>query len=102
MPELYRGRTAGSFRGYLAHQRLTGPRVWRAPGTIDLTCDVNFTDLESWGHECRSEYRELTDQAGFLKRWLPEKLTAKPSGELAAIMDPDGAGGAFKVLWQAG
>ncbi len=102
MPGLYRGRTAGSFRGYLAHQRLIGPRVWRAPGTIDLTCDVNFTDLESWGNECGLSTREYTDQARFLERWLPDKLTANPGGELAAIMNPDGAGGAFKVLWQAG
>ena len=102
MPELYRGRTTGSFRGYLAHQRLTGSRVWRAPGTVDLTSDVNFTDLESWGIEYGLSTREYSDQAGFLKRWLPDKLTANPSGELAAIMNPDGAGRAFKVLWQSG
>jgi SAM-dependent MidA family methyltransferase len=101
MPGLYRGRTLGSFRGYLAHQRLTGPRVWRAPGTLDLTCDVNFTDLESWGNEYGLGTREYTDQAGFLKQWLPDKLTANPGQKLAAIMNPDGAGAAFKILWQA-
>jgi len=102
MPALYGNRPGGTLRGYLAHQRLTDGAVWRAPGKVDLTCDVNFTDLEKWGRECGLSTVELTDQAGFLARWLPGKLTADPGAELAAIMDPDGAGGAFKVLWQAG
>lgn len=102
MPGLYRGRAEGTLRGYLAHQRLTGPKLWRAPGKIDLTCDVNFSDLETWGHQCGLRTVAMTDQAGFLGRWLPAGLTDSPSSELAAISDPDGAGGAFKVLWQAG
>jgi SAM-dependent MidA family methyltransferase len=101
IPALYQGRPAGTLRGYMAHQRLTGGAVWRAPGKVDLTCDVNFTDLEKWGCELGLSTVDLTDQAGFLAHWLPGKLTADPAAELAAIMDPDGAGGAFKVLWQS-
>jgi SAM-dependent MidA family methyltransferase len=102
MPELYKDRPTGTLRGYHAHQRLTGGAVWRAPGKVDLTCDVNFSDLETWGGEWGWQTMEMTDQAGFLSRWLPATETAKPSAELVAISDPDGAGGAFKVLWQTG
>jgi len=102
MPGLYRNRPTGTLRGYHAHQRLTGGAVWRAPGKVDLTCDVNFSDLEAWGCEWGLQTVEITDQAGFLSRWLPARETEKPSAELAAITDPAGAGGAFKVLWQKG
>jgi SAM-dependent MidA family methyltransferase len=101
MPDLYAGRPGGSFRGYLAHQRVTGPAVWRAAGNIDLTCDVNFTDLKTWGREMGLATRELTDQGGFLRRWLPDRMISASGPDLAAVMDPDGAGGAFKVLWQS-
>jgi len=101
MPQLYSDRPAGTLRGYLAHQRLTGDAVLRAPGKIDITCDVNFTDLDSWGRECGLKTVELTDQEGFLGRWLPAELTENPDNELAALMDSAGAGSAFKILWQS-
>jgi SAM-dependent MidA family methyltransferase len=101
LPELYRGRLKGTLRGYFSHQRLTGASVLRAPGKVDLTCDVNFSDLKMWGKGCGLDTVDLTDQAGFMKRWLPGNTKAVPGGELAAILDPEGAGGAFKVLWQA-
>ncbi len=46
---LYRRRLQGSLRGYFMHQRLYGVDLLAAPGRCDLTCDVNFTDLELWG-----------------------------------------------------
>jgi len=101
LPGLYSGRPNGSLRGYFSHQRLTGGAVFRAPGQVDLTADVNFTDLESWGRGCGMNTVVLTDQAGFLETWLPARAKKKAASEWAAITDPDGAGGAFKVLWQA-
>jgi SAM-dependent MidA family methyltransferase len=102
MPELYRDRPRGTLRGYVAHQRLTGDALFRGPGTLDLTCDVNFTDLQAWGPSHGLRTIEFTDQAGFLDAWLPEKEKARHAADLEAISDPDGAGAAFKVLWQRG
>lgn len=51
MPGLYHRRTAGTIRGYAHHQRLTGSEIYQAPGRIDLTADVNFSDLEKWGED---------------------------------------------------
>ena len=100
MPELYVDRPQGTLRGYVAHQRLTGAALFRGPGTIDLTCDVNFTDLQAWGQSVGLHTVEFNDQAGFLDAWLPDKEKARHAADLDAISDPDGAGGAFKVLWQ--
>ena len=100
MPGLYWGRLKGTLRGYFSHQRLTGGSVFRAPGKVDLTCDVNFTDLENWGKRCGLRTVELTDQAGFLENRLPARMKAECGPELAAITNPEGAGGAFRVLWQ--
>lgn len=100
MPDLYRDRPRGTLRGYLAHQRMTGAALFRGPGTLDLTADVNFTDLQAWGQSHGLRTVELTDQAGFLDRWLPDREKARHAADLEAISDPDGAGGAFKVLWQ--
>lgn len=49
MPTLYHRRPAGTLRGYAHHQRLTGHEIYQAPGRLDLTADVNFSDLEKWG-----------------------------------------------------
>jgi SAM-dependent MidA family methyltransferase len=51
MPALYHRRTRGTLRGYAHHQRLTGHEIYQAPGRLDLTADVNFSDLEKWGEE---------------------------------------------------
>jgi len=49
LPNLYHRRPRGTLRGYAHHQRLEGPQILQAPGRIDLTADVNFSDLENWG-----------------------------------------------------
>lgn len=51
MPDLYHRRLGGTLRGYAHHQRLTGQEVYQAPGRIDLTADVNFSDLVQWGED---------------------------------------------------
>lgn len=51
MPSLHHRRPGGTLRGYAHHQRLAGHEIYQAPGRIDLTADVNFSDLEKWGRE---------------------------------------------------
>jgi SAM-dependent MidA family methyltransferase len=47
--EIYHRRPAGTLRAYRGHERLTGDAVFELPGRQDLTADVNFDDLASWG-----------------------------------------------------
>jgi len=49
MPGLYHRRPGGTLRGYAHHQRLTALEIYQAPGRLDLTADVNFSDLQKWG-----------------------------------------------------
>lgn len=51
MPGLYHRRPRGTLRGYSFHQRLEGSDIYQAPGRIDLTADVNYSDLERWGSQ---------------------------------------------------
>jgi len=89
---LYHRRPSGTVRGYLLHQRVTGPDVYQNIGIQDLTADVNFTDLAHWAHPwCES--REPQTLATFLRQRLGEGIP----GELA---DEERVGGAFQVLRQ--
>lgn len=76
MPALYHRRPAGSLRGYAAHQVLTGADIYQAPGRCDLTADVNFSDLETWGE--RLGWRRLSHStlADFLAPNLPTRFQA--------------------------
>jgi SAM-dependent MidA family methyltransferase len=47
--EIYHRRPAGTLRAHRGHERLTGDAVFEFPGRQDLTADVNFDDLASWG-----------------------------------------------------
>ncbi len=91
-PELYRRRPRGTLRAYLLHQRLDGAAVYANPGRQDITADINFTDLQRWARGlgwCETEFSTLAE---FLVRRLPAKRHP------AALLDPDGAGGAFRCL----
>lgn len=87
-PQLYHRRPQGTLRAYLLHQRLTGTDIYANPGRQDITADINFTDYRAWLHEfgiTEVSYQPLTE---FLQ----------PHGAPAQLLDPDGAGGAFKCL----
>lgn len=71
MPGLYHRRPAGTLRAYLAHQMLTGTAVLEAPGTRDLTADVNFSDLEKWGHALGWETVGQGTLVDFFRAWTP-------------------------------
>jgi len=75
-------------RAYLVHQRLTGADVYANPGRQDITADINFTDYRAWLAELGPQ--EVSHQA------LAEFL--RPHGAPLQLLDPDGAGTAFKCL----
>lgn len=93
-PALYHRRPAGTLRGYLMHQRLTGPEVWQNPGRQDLTADINFTDLRHWTQDLGWQETTYTTQAEFIQTWNPQAHTAADQQMNAA----GGAGDAFKCL----
>lgn len=87
-PRLYHRRPRGTLRAYLLHQRLTGTDVYANPGRQDITADINFTDYCDWLHELGIEQVSHQTLAEFLR----------PHGAPAQLLDPDGAGSAFKCL----
>jgi len=89
-PTLYQRRPNGTLRAYFMHQRIEGPGIYDNIGWQDLTADVNFTDYRAWCHELGLQERRWQTQAEFIQTYLP-----KADGALVA---PEGAGGAFKVV----
>ena len=100
--DLYYRRPHGTLRAYCHHQRFAGPEIYRRFGQQDLTADVNFTDLRAWGDSLGLATEWFGTQAEFLERWLPRRERAQADHEpaLAYLLDPAGAGSAFKVLDQ--
>ncbi len=89
-PALYHRQPQGTLRAYLLHQRLNGTDLYLNIGGQDITADINFTDYRKWTQALGWEEITFQDQASFIKA-----RTKSPSNQ---FMDPDGAGGAFKVL----
>lgn len=90
--QLHHRRPAGTLRGYLMQQRVTGPQIYQNPGLQDLTADVNFTDLARWAQPwCGNENPRTL--AAFLR-------DGAPGDPPAALLDEHGAGGAFLTLVQ--
>ena len=74
VPTLYHRRPAGSVRGYAAHQVLNGEDVYQAPGRCDLTADVNFSDLKTWGEQQGWRCVSHSTLANFLAPKLPTRF----------------------------
>ena len=87
-PQLYHRRPHGTLRAYLLHQRLTGADIYANPGRQDITADINFTDYRAWLAELGIEEASYQTLAEFLI----------PHGAPPQLLDPDGAGSAFKCL----
>lgn len=87
-------RAAGSLRGYLLQERITGSELYRSAGHIDITTDVSFQDLAAWGAELGLRKSSLRTQTDFLAPF------ATDSPEDRYLTDPLGAGHAFQVLLQ--
>jgi len=100
-PDIYSRRRAGSLRAYLRHQRITGPDLYLNCGRQDITADVNFSDIKNWGERLGMETTELESQRDFILRQVPELgRRAMKDPALKMILNPDGAGEAFRVLSQ--
>lgn len=89
-PALYRRRPRGTLRAYLMHQRLEGMAIYENVGRQDITADVNFTDYRAWAAQLGLIEIGFASQAEFLQARVP--------GASGPMLDPQGAGGAFKVV----
>jgi SAM-dependent MidA family methyltransferase len=97
--EIYRRRPDGTVRGYFQQERLEGIDIFRRAGYQDLTADVNFVDLQTWGDSVGLKTVDYLTQREFVGRWNPSSLTeADPATEFT--LREDGAGVKFKVLHQ--
>jgi len=88
--EVHHRRPGGTLRGYWRNERVEGGGIYRRFGKQDLTLDVNFTDLRSWGRRFGFEEVGCETQRAFLERF----------GEGGDAMADSAAGEAFRVLEQ--
>ena len=96
---VYHRRPNGTLRGYFRQQRIEGAEIYARAGHQDLTADVNFSDLIRWGHASGLNSEPLQTQRGFVLSWNQAAETMDAA--TAQILDPLGAGRAFKVLEQS-
>jgi SAM-dependent MidA family methyltransferase len=97
--ENYRGKLTGTLRAFFQHQRLDGIEIYRRPGRQDLTADVNFEDLRHWGRALGLSEIGYSTQLDFIQEWYPDAFKREdPVTRL--VLNPLGAGTAFKVLHQ--
>lgn len=100
-PTLYHKRVHGTLRGYYQHVRMEGHEIYQRFGKQDLTADINFSDLITWGEELGLQSHTFMTQREFILNWQPifAKLE-KDDPALAFIIHPEGLGTDFKVLLQ--
>jgi SAM-dependent MidA family methyltransferase len=97
--EIYYRRPGGTVRGYFEQERVEGTDIFRRAGYQDLTADVNFVDLQTWGDSVGLKTVDYLTQREFVARWNPSSLKgADPATDFT--LREDGAGTAFKVLHQ--
>ena len=82
----------GTIRGYFQHQRIQESDIIRNAGHVDITCDVHFPDLITWGKEQGLRTLSHETQTEFLS---PFRASGSDS-----MADPQAAGAAFEVLLQ--
>lgn len=94
---IYHRRPYGTLRAYFQHLPLHGAEVFARAGHQDLTADVNFTDLQTWGDQLGLATSFLLSQREFIDRYAPGAV--KNAAE-EFLVNPLGAGEAFLVLEQ--
>lgn len=77
------GRVEGTLRGYRNHRRCDDP--FESPGEVDLTADVNFTDVNRVAAAQGLVPEPLTDQNHFLVGAAASWLRAVEAGGPAAL-----------------
>ena len=97
--EIYHRRPAGTIRAYFRQERVEGIDVFRRVGYQDLTADVNFVDLQTWGNSLGLTTVDYLTQREFVVRWFPKALKEKKAAA-AFTLKENGAGTEFKVLHQ--
>jgi SAM-dependent MidA family methyltransferase len=97
--EIYYRRPGGTVRGYLQQQRIEGIEIFRRAGYQDLTADINFVDLQTWGDSVALKTVDYLTQREFVGRWNPNALK-RPDTAASFTLNENGAGTAFKVLHQ--
>jgi len=53
-------------RGYFKQQLISGGDIYKRVGKQDLTCDVNFSEIQQWGELQGWQTIKLEDQYTFL------------------------------------
>ncbi|MEJ7617196.1 MAG: SAM-dependent methyltransferase [Pyrinomonadaceae bacterium] len=102
LERLYYRRPRGTLRGYIFHTLVQGLQIYQRFGRQDLTADINFTDLATWGAQCGLLAVDFIPQRDFLLRYLPRaEAQAAHDPALAFLLNPDGVGGLYKVIEQA-
>lgn len=97
---LYHRRPRGTLRAYFHQQRFDGAAVFHRFGKQDITADVNFSDLQSWGERLGWKTRKLQTQGAFIREFTrPDAWEKNPAD--SALADLSGAGSAFQVLHQS-
>ncbi|WP_170157530.1 SAM-dependent methyltransferase [Roseimicrobium gellanilyticum] len=100
-PAVYHRQPGGTLRAYFAQQRLSGAEVCQRMGKQDITADVNFTDLQLWGEKLGWSTEALETQTDFIRRYVGNASErGRSSAADGYVLDPEGAGGAFKTLVQ--
>ncbi len=91
----YARRPLGTLRGFYRQTRIEGPDIYRRIGLQDLTADVNFDDLKARGQSLGFDTVYYGTQGDWLAPWSSPR-----HGADSRLLDPRGAGQAFKVLEQ--
>jgi SAM-dependent MidA family methyltransferase len=101
-PQLYLRHPGGTLRAYFRHNRIEGAEIYQRAGRQDITADVNFSDLREWGGEGGLEELGFATQRDFMLRIKPGlEARAEKDSALRFVLDSDGAGTAYRILWQA-
>ena len=92
----YHRKPLGTLRAFWRQQCLTGSAIYARFGQQDLTADVNFTDLETWGKEFGWETLKMQTLAEWLRALGKEK--AKNDTDVR-LLNEKNAGGEF-LAWE--
>ncbi len=99
-PNLYHRKPLGTLRGFFHHTPVNGPELYQRVGNQDLTADVNFSALSHWGDELGLKTLTFSNQRDFILNHRKPRRSDPDDDALQFLINPDGAGGAFKILHQ--
>ncbi|MEG1260146.1 MAG: SAM-dependent methyltransferase [Akkermansia sp.] len=95
---LYIRRPKGSLRGYCHHTLLMGMELYHNVGKCDLTCDVNFSDLQHLVAQCPGDDCQLMTQRDYLMPYAQQSQKEPRVDQY--LTSKNGPGDSFKVMIQ--